>query len=214
MTTFPFARRIVSLCDFTGTWASPYKESGYDVDLVDIKHGNDARLVEHGEIHGILAAPPCTDFSGAGAQYWGAKDEDGRTLESLSIVDACVRLAVMTSPEWWALENPTGRLARWLGPPRFGFDPCDFGGWMGEDERSHASYPTQDAYTKKTYLWGNFNPPEKRPVIPIPNDEQQNNISTPRDENGKCLAWNSDEAKAIRSITPIGFARAFAASNP
>jgi hypothetical protein len=81
-------------------------------------------------------------------------------------------------------------------------------------ERSHASFPEQDAYTKKTYLWGRFNPPEKRPVKPISNDDQQNNISMPRDENGKILDWSSEEAKTIRSITPIGFARAFAASNP
>lgn len=212
--SFVFARKIVSLCDFTGTWASPYLAAGYDVELVDVKHGKDARMVEYGEIHGILAAPPCTHFTVSGAQYWPEKDKDGRTLEAISIVDACVRLAAMTNPAWWVLENPIGRITRWLGPPRFAFDPCDFGGWMEDGERSHASYPERDAYTKKTYLWGNFRIPEMKPVKPIANDQQQNNISSPRDENGKLLPWNSDEAKTIRSITPLGFARAFAAANP
>ena len=31
----------------------------------------------HDDIDGILAAPPCTDFTSAGAQYWAQKDKDG-----------------------------------------------------------------------------------------------------------------------------------------
>ena len=36
-------------------------------------------------VYGILAAPPCTDFAGSGAQYWKTKDEDGRTKELRSM---------------------------------------------------------------------------------------------------------------------------------
>jgi|TARA_R100000501_G_C2548953_1_gene64445 superfamily I DNA and RNA helicase len=37
---------IISLCDFTGEWSRPYKEAGYDVLQVDLKHGQDVRLFE------------------------------------------------------------------------------------------------------------------------------------------------------------------------
>ena len=62
-----------------------YKAAGYEVYSVDIKHDTSVLdLIEEdilslGNIQGVLAAPPCTDFSGSGAQYWGIKDEDGRT---------------------------------------------------------------------------------------------------------------------------------------
>lgn len=209
----PFDRKILSLCDFTGTWAQPYADMGYNVELIDIKHGKDARLTEFQEVYGILAAPPCTHFTVSGAQYWKQKDKDGRTIEALSIVDACIRLAMVTNPKFWVIENPTGRLRKWLGPPQFSFNPCDFGGYLSPEERSHPSFPPQDAYTKKTHLWGRFNPPVPKPVKPIPNNNQQNNISLPKDANGKILAWTSEETKTIRSITPLGFARAFAEAN-
>ena len=35
---------ILSLCDFTGEWSRPYREAGYDVRQVDIKHDDDVRL--------------------------------------------------------------------------------------------------------------------------------------------------------------------------
>src|SRR5208282_1856863 len=93
-------------------------------------------------IHGILAAPPCDHFAVSGARWWADKGEDA-VLAGLAIVDACLRAVAIYRPEWWALENPVGRLNRWLGPPAWSFDPCDFG----------------DPYTKRTNLWGHFTPP-------------------------------------------------------
>jgi hypothetical protein len=108
--------------------------------------GQDVRTLDYpGRVHGILAAPPCTAFAGSGAQYWPDKDADGRTLEGLSVVDACLRLVAVCRPVWWVLENPVGRLSRWLGPPAAIFQPWMFG----------------DPYTKRTCLWGNF-------VMPAP----------------------------------------------
>src|SRR5689334_18789953 len=121
-------RRVLSLCDYSGAWSKPYRDAGYEVVQVDLKLGLDVRLLEHpGHVHGVLAAPPCTAFAGSGAQYWADKDADGRTLEGLALVDACLRIVATCRPQWWALENPVGRLRRWLGPPRLAFDPCDYG---------------------------------------------------------------------------------------
>jgi len=135
---------ILSLCDFTGNWSRPYSEAGYEVLRVDIKLGVDLRLMPIPEtrVHGILAAPPCTHFARSGAPHWKSKGEP-QLLDGLSVVDACLRFVAICRPNWWALENPIGRLKTYLGEPAFRFDPCDFG----------------DPWTKRTWLWGNFTPP-------------------------------------------------------
>src|SRR5690349_8707505 len=98
---------ILSLCDYTGNWSRPYEEAGYEVIRVDVQHGQDARLLTHiGQpVHGILAAPPCTHFSKAGAHLWETKGE-AAILEGLAIVDACLRAVAIYRPAFWALENP------------------------------------------------------------------------------------------------------------
>ena len=192
-------RTILSLFDYTGNWARPYAEAGYDVVLVDIKHGIDVLDLnsewfmenDFGEIHGILAGPPCTDFAGSGAQYWPAKDADGRTEASLALIRQTLAIVEFCQPEWWVLENPVGRLNRWLGKPRMYFHPWEFG----------------DPYTKKTALWGEFNGNLKRtPVEPIRVSSQGSWVQK--------LGGKSERTKELRSATPMGFARAFFEANP
>ena len=200
-------RRILSLCDYSGEWARPYLEAGYDVTLVDPKHVHNiagkpnkyAMTVQEflatatkGQFHGILAAPPCTDFAVSGARWFAEKDASGDTELSLEIVDACLDIIDRIDPAWWALENPVSRLTRLrplrLGRPRLIFDPCDYG----------------DPYTKKTCLWGWFNADlPLRPVEPIEGSKMWSRYG------GK-----SDRTKELRSITPAGFARAFFEANP
>lgn len=197
---------ILSLCDYTGTWPQPFRDAGYNVIQVDIKHGHDVRLIDYpGEVYGVLAAPPCTDFSVSGAQYWTAKDADGRTLESKSIVDACLALVTVCRPKFWAMENPVGRLRRWIGPPTLMFHPYEYGGYLDATERSHKMAPPQDAYTKKTCLWGEFQIPKKKPIDPIRECNAGSWIMK--------LGGKSDATKTARSITPKGFARAFFEAN-
>lgn len=177
---------ILSFCDFTGNWSRPYEEAGYDVVRVDIKSGQDARLFEalpH-PVRGILAAPPCTKFAGSGARWWATTSE-AELLEALAIVDACLRSVVVHRPQWWVLENPVGRLKRWLGKPRASFDPCDYG----------------DPYTKRTLLWGDFRMPLKTPVFASEGSKMH-------------LLPPSPDRQALRSETPMGFARAFFEANP
>lgn len=197
---------ILSLCDYTGTWPEPFRDAGYTVIQVDIQHGRDVRLMDYpGEVFGVLAAPPCTDFSVSGAQYWPAKDADGRTLESKAILDACLSIVAICKPKFWALENPVGRVTRWLGKPALMFNPCDFGGYLSQGERSHELAPPQDAYTKRTCLWGNFNIPVPRPVEPERACKSGSWIMR--------LGGSSERTKRARSITPKGFARAFFEAN-
>lgn len=185
-------KRILSLCDYSGAWSKPYTDAGYEVIRIDLQRdGSDVRLMERLEgVHGILAAPPCTCFASSGA--WVLRtDED--MIEALSVVDACIRLVFACKPVWWALENPVGKLVRYLGKPRMYFQPCDYG----------------DPYTKKTCLWGDFTPPvplflgETRAVKPVLGNSPIMKLG------GKSL-----KTKNLRSRTPAGFARAFFDVNP
>jgi hypothetical protein len=178
---------VLSLCDFTGVWCEPYRLAGYDVRQVDLQHGGDVRLFEalpH-PVRGVLAAPPCTAFARAGADHWPVKDARGDLEAALAVVDACLRIVVVHRPQWWVLENPIGRLRRWLGEPVMRFDPCDYG----------------DPYTKRTCLWGHFKPPTFRRVA----NTEGSKMHVMPDSLGR---------SARRSVTPEGFARAFFEANP
>jgi hypothetical protein len=179
---------IISFCDFTGNWSRPYAEAGYEVIRLDLKRAVDIRLWPHigRPVHGILAAPPCTDFSRAGSLSWGRKGS-AAVKDSLSIVDACLRAIAIYDPKWWALENPVGRLPRWLGPPNFIFHPWEYG----------------DPYTKETCLWGRFKVPRKKPVMP------QFSAFEYLDR----LPMEGSRADK-RSVTPEGFSQAFFDANP
>ena len=124
------SRIILDLCGGTGSWSAPYREAGYDVRIIDpVRETGDVRLLEKlaEPVHGILCAPPCTHLSGSGARWWKAKG-DAALQEAMSVADACLRVvwAHRGALAWWALENPVGRLSRFLGKPVMTFNPCDF----------------------------------------------------------------------------------------
>lgn len=192
-------KTILSLCDFTGIWSQPYRDAGYEVIQVDLEHGKDVRLFQFtGKVHGVIAQPPCTHFAASGAKHWERKGE-GAIIEGLSIVDACMRIIALSRPEWWVLENPVGRLKRYLGPAVFKFQPHEFA-MLADD-------PTEDAYTKKTCLWGNFIPP-------CPLFIGQDPSVFPELGSKMHKLPNTPDRAALRSITPEGFARAFFMVNP
>ena len=187
-----FPKILLSLFDYSGQWSAPF-ETVADVVRVDIKRGTDILQWDYRQIEnviGILSAPPCTDFSVSGAQYWAAKDADGRTEKSVLLVKKTLEIIDYFQPKFWALENPVGRIDK-LVPElkplrRLLFNPCDYG----------------DPYTKKTILWGHFNPMlVKSPVAPIRSCSQGSWLQT--------LGGNSEKTKELRSVTPPGFAKAF-----
>ncbi|MHA1661889.1 MAG: DNA cytosine methyltransferase [Candidatus Thorarchaeota archaeon] len=188
---------VLSLFDYTGNWAKPYKEQGHTIIQVDIKLGTDIFSFNYKGIDKpqvILMAPPCTHFSVSGAQYWKAKDVDGRTQEALSLVEKGMEIINYFQPSVWALENPVGRLNK-LAPGLAEFGPWYFQPWE-----------FGDAWTKKTGLWGKFIKPEKSPIEPVRSCKQGSWIQQ--------LGGKSERTKELRSATPMGFAYAFAAANP
>ncbi len=150
----PSSRVILDLCAGSGSWSEPYRAAGYDVRRVDINRmpmavgdvdGGDVRTMFAPDepIWGVLAAPPCTEFS-------IAKNGHPRDFRAgLEVVGACTRIILACRPRWWALENPTGYLSQFLGTPRDVWEPYEFG----------------DPWTKRTAIWGDFKLPERGPFV-------------------------------------------------
>lgn len=150
------SRIILDLCGGTASFSRPYADAGYLVYNITLpeydvtkaviedqfvrfpRKGGGAITVRKNAVHGILAAPPCTEFS-------IAKDH---TLErdlkgGMRIVNACKRIIDACEPEWWVIENPVGYLRDFLGEPAYSFQPW----WFGSP------------WSKRTFLWGRFNKP-------------------------------------------------------
>jgi hypothetical protein len=182
---------IYDLCSGTGSFSQPYVDAGYDVKRITVPDVDvlSLQMVPDEKIYGIIACPPCTHFSRSGAQYWPVKDFDGRTQDSINIVSACCRIILMANPTFWIIENPVGRLRRWLGPPKVYIEPYHYG----------------DPWSKKTCWWGVFNMPKKNPVEPIKTPQYSSPLMR--------LGGNSKNGKEIRSKTPPMTAKAFFESN-
>ena len=133
---------ILDLCAGSGAWSEPYREAGYSVIRVTLPEGDVRTFVPPADVWGVLAAPPCTEFSRAKR---APRDE----IAGMETVNACLRVIFMARPRWWALENPAGHLSKYLGRPRDCFEPSEFG----------------DPWTKRTAIWGDFEIPKRGPFV-------------------------------------------------
>jgi len=226
-----YPKAIISLFDHSGNWSNPYKQAGYNVIKVDIKNGVDILNWDYGQhdykyIHeqkhyglagvferktikgvcGILAAVPCTDFALTGAASFAKKDADGTTAKSIELVNKTLEIINFYSEPayqgeeemFWCIENPMTRIHKLvpeIGKLKFRFSPNEFAGWSDN--------PISNQYSKQTWLFGNFNNPEKKELPSLING----------------LKWKDskrgtiDQIKEQRSVTPDGFAKAFFAAN-
>lgn len=191
---------ILDLCGGTGAWSRPYKEAGYDVRLITLPEHDVCTYEPPENVYGILAAPPCTEFS-------VAKGNKPRDFESaLRVVDACLNIIwqcrIRNKFKFWALENPRGFLRQFLGIPHYTFEQWQFG----------------ETRIKATDIWGYFNEPA--PTVKI----KPANITKLIGRRTNSRDWakiecqeeykhlNLDRA-ALRAITPKGFAEAFYRAN-
>lgn len=240
-------KRLLSLFDYSGTWPAAFYDGQWDVVMMDIKDGQDVNDILDAEtaldmfedVHGILAAPPCTDFTVSGAQYWKAKDAAGRTATSLELIYQVQRLADLFKPTdedyyedmglpfFWAMENPVGRLPKLV--PGIGdayyFNPCDFAGHLGLTESDHNEL---DRLRRKD---GQGITAEEADFIIAKNaytkktglwgEFNTNLVKMPVEPVKGCAAGSplmryggtSEATKAARSNTPEGFAQAFYEAN-
>lgn len=119
----------------------PYRVPGYKVILVGKDVGVENYHPPKG-VHGIIANPPCLEFSTARSSGMAHNPEDGMRL-----VRECQRIIEEAKPRWWVIENPAkGVLKEFLGAPVYEYEPW----WYGSP------------WTKRTALWGKFNIPKRK----------------------------------------------------
>lgn len=210
---------ILDLCGGTGAWSKYYQQDPKyevyvmtlpDIDVTDWRTipSDIAYAIQKNNIYGILAAPPCTQFSIARNDKTAKKERD--LADGMKVIKACLYIIELCQLkkyrrneglQFWALENPaSGYLDRFLGKPAITFEPCDFG----------------DPYTKKTALWGYFREPQKNPVkatrgTMVKYASQFDDLKPVNPEYQKKLGVDTRTIR--RSITPDGFAKAFYEAN-
>ena len=205
---------ILDLCGGTGSWSKFYKDNGYDVRVITIPD-YDVRTYKPPEnVYGILAAPPCTMFSIARNDTTAKVPRDLRG--GMEIVNGCLRIIheclfrehkiSKDGLKFWAMENPYGGyLKRFLGKPALVFQPYEYG----------------DPYTKRTAIWGEFNEPKQNIVEPR---EFEHPTTKGAKDFVSCVEHFADlkqipdgyaektgysRRTILRSMTPLGFAKAF-----
>jgi site-specific DNA-cytosine methylase len=220
---------ILDLCGGTGAFSLPYRKAGFEVYVITLPdydvtkceiccvsgvwllrfiHSTDPAktlIIKIADIYGILAAPPCTEFSkakgGAPRDFVGA----------MVVVSACLQIIwncrMHGKPVFWAMENPVGYLRQFIGIPKFTFEQWQYGG----DK------------VKATDLWGYFNPPKPTHTVKPENRTARqgrthaadwSKVEYPEeyDEYLRQFKGNAFRA-AARALTPTGFAKEFFLAN-
>lgn len=190
---------VFCLYEYSGTFANLYRQSGYQVEAVDLLLGRDILSFDYKQyknVVGVISHPPCTEFAGSGARWWAEKSKNPDLLrQAVRQVKIVLDIVEFHKPRFWFIENPVGRLLNYvdLGRPKLIFHPSDYA--MYSDD------PFSDCYTKKTLLWGNFTIPDKRPIPNVRPTSKMHKIPP------------GPEQKLIRNKTPLGFALAFHSVN-
>lgn len=170
--------KVLELCAGSGAWSQPWVDAGHDVIRVDpITFGGDVFTTEPGDYDVILAGPPCNEFAVSGARWWKGKPKH-QLDHALAVAYRCLYIIAESDPTVYALENPVGRLVKYIGPWSWTFDPYEYG----------------DPYTKKTCIWSNQPKPTTSPVEPT--------------EGSKIIDYYGPDKAILRAITPQGFANA------
>lgn len=205
---------LIDLFDFSGNAAQPYKENGWLIKQVEIKHGEDILTWDYkkwfGELYasnkiekvGILAAIPCTAYALSGNRH--KKSEARKAIfrysqkivaKTKEIIDYFESLGILI---FWQVENPSSDIHthnKWLDKPIQKFNPCDFAGYDPIPENSR--------YNKQTWFWGKFNKMPLKRMEPL----------TRYHMGYTNLGGKSERTKELRSITPLGVCYAFYKSN-
>ena len=189
-------------------------------DVIPLLNGNCEFETTNGERHRvdgkwdmIIAFPPCTDLTVAGAKYFEQKRNDGRQRKSIEFF--CKFLEA--DCDKIAIENPVGIMSgkyiqTWFPD-------------LAEKYSLHRKYsqiiqPYEFGHpvSKKTCLWlkglNNLTPTEIVDYEKIHSKGKTGGYSGNswfcRDENGKILSWNDTLTTKIRSKTFPGIAKAMA----
>ena len=86
---------ILDLCGGTGSWSRPWQLAGYDVRIITLPEYDVRTYTPPENVYGILAAPPCTEFSVLNCiASPRTRDEEA----GMEIVNACLRIIEQSKP--------------------------------------------------------------------------------------------------------------------
>mgnify|MGYP006921419744 CR=1 FL=1 len=214
---------ILHLCADTGSDTQVYQDDDdYEVVLVGAAIGVEnfsvaSWLHYNGldkQIYGVIANPPCTEFSRARTSGKPRLGDSGMFLvkECQRIIEEAKSLGGL---KFWAIENPaTGALRNFLGKPQATYKPWQYGSPWG----------------KQTALWGEFNMPpivyntweevpDKIPELWIRSGRKIPSLVYQHKSAYKLIPEfqdlpEPDSDMEFRSLCSQKFARAFKAVNP
>lgn len=223
--------RVLVACEMSGRVRTQFALRGWDAwsaDLLDDESpmwcGTTAGQHYKGDVLDIIgedwdlviAHPPCTHLSQAGARYWAAKQADGRQREAVAFF---LKLFGKPRPEAYVVvENPVGFMGIKDGifrEPDQVVQPSWFGDplkkatclWYRGAQSSHP-FPHYDQLPLLT---------ADRPVEPtgrVATGGGSWRTDKARGKTGMNRNWEDSQGRArrhiLRSITPEGFARAAA----
>lgn len=133
--------KVLVACEFSGIVRDAFIAKGHDAWSVDLEPSERPGPHIQGDVLEILnegwdlmiAFPPCTHLSAAGAQYWPEKKADGRQGDAIKFVRKLFAAPIKRK----AIENPVGILSTvWRKPDQI-CNPFQFG----------------DPFKKKTCFW-------------------------------------------------------------
>ena len=194
-------------------------------------------------VYGILAAPPCTMFSFARTNAKKPRDLDEgmkcvrACLDIIWLSMETIGPTTNKKPftlKFWALENPYfGLLKNFLGKPAFIFDPWEFGDgyqkrtalWGNFNEPKKSPIPmTEEAKAKakaktnsfihKLSLMPSATIKEDAPLrYKIAHEKARVKFDYLKSKDIHPEAFGKLDRQTRRSITPVGFAKAFYEAN-
>lgn len=148
MTDIAIRLRVLVACEFSGIVRDAFRAAGHDawsVDLEPCERGpewhwvDDVRNVVNDGWDLMVAHPPCTYLSRAGARWWKRPGRQDLALEAAAFVRELYDAPIPRV----AIENPIGMLNRLWRYPDQTIEPWQFG----------------EPYTKRTCLWLRGLPP-------------------------------------------------------
>lgn len=97
---------ILDLCGGSGSWGRFYSKNGYDVRLITLPYHDVMTYRPPKNVYGILAAPPCTEFSVLNCK---AENRHRNFDKGMLIVNACLDIIRRTRPKiyknWDSVPN-------------------------------------------------------------------------------------------------------------
>ena len=151
-----------------------------------------------GEWDLLIAHPPCTRLCSSGQRWLYFGDEEYRRKKQLEKDLAVAFFLHFTRAKCKriVIENPVGIMSGLYRKPNFSYNPYDF---EGETE------------SKKTCIWtiGDVPPLKPTRLEPLPVEQRTHDIWRAH-FNGEKLAWSDPRVARLRSVTPIGVAKAMA----